>query len=1028
MTNLFRSVLSPLRLVATLALLLSACGKDSKPPPPAPAPTPTATESASAPDDAGTASAAAPPVPDPDEPPEEVPRGPERKEPEDKREIEKFPTTVPLRKVSPAVIARLSKSLATVMVNDQSFVAVVVARRGDRLTLLTLHPSADAKVMYRSGTRTQTVSDVRIVGNLANSQAALLSAPAPKFPVPPLAIESPRWMEAGEALLLARSGAKPFLEPARVLGQDRQGARFSAVDVDLGKPGHTDGILIDPQSGSVVVIAHNTIRQAGSQRATVAADGLGAATGQPTNVLLTVSPEAGERCRVDGQVSLGDWLGDAREVALSLGAPGQELPWRMGTRIDEPTDFVARAKVRPDGTATLNATFEPCRAPRYAQLQVIGKLVRRWSVPVPLPLPAPSPRSRTVPSLERHWRLEPTPHNMVEGDPKPVPLGERCKPLDPDTVYLAGAGVGSKCGGSSVSTGLAALDDASKSRCISVESPSAFLGILPDGRLLDAYQGVYRLRAACPRFDSTSGRWAMPVVAVDPCGPRGGDRLPTFFAPDGSLVFQCSEGYADAWGMPVDFHGGWLVRLGAGGRSLVVAPRGGFAVLGADGIADEVLGLPEDACLQKGCPLVSFATDTGFLVALRRGTPEKLSGPLQLFEIPFDGQAKDRGAFPSLPEGLKASTHRLDAKGRMLVSASVPLPQSHEDSVPRHFAFEAGAAEPKLLRKASGTLLVGPRASGPTELLRPDAFKPSTENWKYRRPRRLGLECDTQLRTFDPKRVYLFEQPVVWDAEEPAQRSFGITANIDTGRVTRGGQFLYTGAVEYRTFMPDDWRLLPGEKRCGFDEAGNRPDPKLTLCEEPEDLVRDVRPRPDSDALVVLCQAYKGGSYYLLHEGRRLKTPGYGVIATGPKGLVLVEAVQSFKKSYHLVKPRGASVPVSGLPEGLNLHSARASASGIDVVLVKQWSWQEPPLEAPELWTIDASGKASRVGAYPAELLSLGKRMRWLLLGAERSLYASFQKQDETTDVVVRAELGGGAPKELFTGPTNHWRRPFTGP
>lgn len=49
-------------------------------------------------------------------------------------------------------------------------------------------------------------------------------------------------------------------------------------------------------------------------------------------------------------------------------------------------------------------------------------------------------------------------------------------------------------------------------------------------------------------------------------------------------------------------------------------------------------------------------------------------------------------------------------------------------------------------------------------------------------------------------------------------------------------------------------------------------------------------------------------------------------------------------------------------------------------------------------------------------------------LGAKWAPLRFLREAGGGTDVVARAELGGAAPRVLFTGPANFWRRPFTGP
>jgi hypothetical protein len=729
---------------------------------------------------------------------------------------------------------------------------------------------------------------------------------------------------------------------------------------------------------------------------------------------------------VEGEVVLDNPLADALEVGLALSEPGQEPAWREGPDIEELRTSVAQARVRPDGTAILQGTFEPCRAGRHAQLWIHGKRMRRWSQPVPLPRPDPGPRSWSVATHDRHWSVA-----TAEGEPlqprsswPPVPPNARCKPLDPHTVYLRNAFVSQSCADSSTTgTGVAALLEPTQTRCLGFTSEDALHGIQPDGWMLDAKEGVYRLRAACPRFSERGPQWAMPAVALDPCGPEGKPRAPAFFAPDGGLVFQCAKGYANAWGMPVDFRGGTLVRLGAEGRALVVAPRGGLAVLGPDGIADEVLGLPEEACLQESCLVASHATDTGFLVALRPASLNELPGPFYLYEIGFDGQAKERGAFPEVPGGQRENDLRLDAQGRLFISAGAPA---------QVFVLQVGQAESRLLAGGPGasrqqplTFLSGPRGSGPTELKRPELPPDAAARWTYRRPRQLGTECDSRIQRFDPERLYLYEAPRVWDAEDPTQRSFGLIEDIDILWATRQGQLLYRRGGEFHTFVPDDWRReRGGSAQCRFDAAGQRPDLRLQLCEDPEDTLQDLRLRQDADALVITCYSRKRNAPYLLHEGRQAVTPGASVRGTGLQGLLLMHSAKGFKDVYHLVRPKGAPIEVTGLPEGMTLWTTKASAEGLDLILVKQRNFHEPPTEPPELWTLDARGQASRVGAYPAELVSGGKRLNWVQLRAGRGLYASSLQQDGATDVVVSAELGEAPPKVLFTGPANPKRRP----
>jgi hypothetical protein len=1029
MTFTSRAPLRPLWALASLGLLLSACTKERSQPPPPPPAAPAEAPSAAAQADAGLdAVSLAKTLPAPDEPAEDSPPNPDFRHGErPKEETETFPASVRPKRVPPAVLARLSKSLATIEGGNQD-VAVVVGRQGDRLYLLSRGASDDMQVTYRSGAKTQKVSGARVVRYDEWWHAYLLSAPAPKFPVPPLPVEPLQQQEHGSVLLVARSGAKPRLEPVPVLSQKFIEGLVQSVEVDIGQAGHTDGLLIDPVRGRLVASVDNRLRQTGKREASSATWLARAGEGRLTRALLTVTPEVGERCGLKGELVVEDPLGHTEEVGLSVTEPGQEASWREAPDIEEIRTPVARASLRPDGTVLLQTTLEPCRAPRSVQVWIRGKHLRSWSQPVLMPQPRMHARSWTVATGAKHWQvvtLDGKPLKSRSSMPSaPVPPNERCKPLDPNTVYLRGSFVSQSCFNSNMGTGVAALlDQTGQRRCLSLINSDTIESILPDGWMLDAKEGVYRLRPACPRFESTSGKWAMPAVALEPCGPNATVRSPAFFRPDGEPVFQCHKGYADVGGLPVDFHGGTLVRLGQGGRSLVVAPRGGLAVLGPDGIADEVLGVPEDACVQESCHVASYATDTGFLVALRLASLDELPGAFHLFEIGFDGQAKDRGAFPSLPGRQREEDIRLDGQGRLFVSSR---------SSPQVYLLEAGQSEarPLLQQQTIGSLLGGPRGSGPTELKRPE-MPATSDTWKYRRPRQLGTECDSRLQRFDPERLYLFETPKVWDAEDATQQSFGFAnEEPDVFRVTPQGQLLYASRRDgYKTFVPDDWRRKPGTKECLFDAAGQRPDPKLHGCEGPEDRQLDVRTRPDSDALVYTCQeSSKGYKFYLVHDGKRIQPPGTQVLGTGPKGLVLVKAVESFKEYLHLVRPKGASVPVQGLPEGMKFWAARSSAEGIDLLLVKQPSMHESPKEPPELWTVDASGKLSRVGAFPADLVAGGRRLKWAQLGPKRSVYAAYVRPDGTADVVVRAELGEAAPKVLFQGPVSDKRMPITGP
>ncbi len=146
---------------------------------------------------------------------------------------------------------------------------------------------------------------------------------------------------------------------------------------------------------------------------------------------------------------------------------------------------------------------------------------------------------------------------------------------------------------------------------------------------------------------SDGGGWAYPsspelndeLLPTPQCDALGGPNGFLLDPETGEVVFNCpgSNDWIDASG-DLRVASANPLALGAGHRALVFAQDGGFAVIGSDGGAEGVAGLPPDAV--AGIDAARSLAD-GWWVALDQPLTR------QRWHIPFSGPATSDGTYPA---------------------------------------------------------------------------------------------------------------------------------------------------------------------------------------------------------------------------------------------------------------------------------------------------------------------------------------------------------------------------------------------
>ncbi|KYG05079.1 hypothetical protein BE21_42995 [Sorangium cellulosum] len=127
-----------------------------------------------------------------------------------------------------------------------------------------------------------------------------------------------------------------------------------------------------------------------------------------------------------------------------------------------------------------------------------------------------------------------------------------------------------------------------------------------------------------------------------------------------------------------------------------------------------------------------------------------------------------------------------------------------------------------------------------------------------------------------------------------------------------------------------------------------------------------------------------------------------------------------------------ASTPIVGLPER-KVHTVRAKAPDRFLVVIDEEADRPPEESRQELWEVDGTGTATRLGAFPplpAGVLSvyaIGAK-----LDACGGLLQIGEADDDSSDVIVRREIGG-ASEVVYTEATEplvrmHGASLITGP